>query len=97
MIQFSFVENNVPGVSDFCALKVSKKDTSAKKDTKKGGDNVQIIGVRPKKIGKIQARTLAETVIEFFADEKNMKEFEEWKVKRYAKHDPNPVKIQEAI
>ena len=58
---------------------------------------MKIMGVRPKKIDNNQARTLAETVIEFFADETNLKEFEEWKVKRYEKHNQNPVKIQEAI
>lgn len=38
----------------------------------------------PDRITEEQAKQVAEMVIDFYKDEKNLKEFEEWKAKRYS-------------
>lgn len=45
-------------------------------------DDFKVIVHAPDRITEEQARIVAEMAIDFYKDEKNLKEFEEWKAKR---------------
>ena len=47
----------------------------------------KVIVHSPDRITEEQAKQVAEMVIDFYKDEKNSKEFEEWKAKRHSKRE----------
>ena len=50
-------------------------------------DGYKVVVHAPDRITEEQAKQVAEMVIDFYKDEKNLNEFEEWQAKRHSKRE----------